>query len=97
MDNLVRRRTMPAYKRYAFTGYRLPKMPFGFNESHPACIALKAVLWQRIEDLIGQGYAHFLSGGAMATDTQAGEVVLNLKAKYPWIIRGMLTPPFPYP
>jgi uncharacterized phage-like protein YoqJ len=92
MNNLVRRHTKPAYKRCAFTGYRPQKLPFGFNESHPACVALKVALYHRIEDLIGQGYAHFLSGGAMATDTWAAEAVLELKAKYPWVILEMVSP-----
>lgn len=92
MNNLVRRHTKPIYKRCAFTGYRPQKLPFGFNEADPACSTLKATLFWKIEALIGQGYAHFLSGGAMATDTWAAEAVLELKAKYPWIILEMVSP-----
>lgn len=92
MYNAVRRRSSQGYKRCAFTGYRPQKLPFGFNESVPACVALKAELRRRIEDLIGQGYAHFLSGGAMATDTWAAEAVLELKTKYPWIVLEMVSP-----
>ena len=92
MHNAVRRRSSQVCKRCAFTGYRPQKLPFGFNESDPACVALKTELYRRIEDLIGQGYAHFLSGGAMATDTWAAEAVLELKEKYPWIILEMVSP-----
>lgn len=92
MHNAVRRRSAQVCKRCAFTGYRPQKLPFGFNESDPACVSLKAELYRRIEELIGQGYAHFLSGGAMATDTWAAEAVLELKEKYPWIILEMVSP-----
>lgn len=90
MTNLVKRKS--SLKRCAFTGYRPQKLPFGFNESDPSCVALKAELYRRIEALIGQGYAHFLSGGAMATDTWAAEAVLKLKDKYPWIVLEMVSP-----
>ena len=92
MHNAVRRRSAQVCKRCAFTGYRPQKMPFGFDESDLACVALKAELYRRIEELIGRGYAHFLSGGAMATDTWAAEAVLELKEKYPWIILEMVSP-----
>lgn len=65
MINVVRRRSSQGYKRCAFTGYRTQKLPFGFNEADTACVVLKAELRRRIEDLIGQGYAHFISGGGL--------------------------------
>lgn len=60
-----RRRGKPFYKRCAFTGYRPQKMPFGFNEADPRCVEFKARLLDTIEGLIGKGYVHFISGGAM--------------------------------
>ena len=90
MTNLVKRKS--TLKRCAFTGYRPAKMPFGYNEDNPSCVALKKELYQMIENLIGQGYAHFLSGGAMATDTWAAEAVLDLREKYPWIVLEMVSP-----
>lgn len=83
-------------KRCAFTGYRPQKIPFGFNESDPACEALKAELYRRIVDLIGQGYAHFLSGGAMATDTWAAEAVVELPSSPPaaCVFSLIMTPDF---
>ena len=92
MNNIVRRHTKSSYKRCAFTGYRPQKLPFGFNESDLACVALKKELHHELEAMIGQGYAHFLSGGAMATDTWAAEAVLDLKKKYPWILLEMVSP-----
>lgn len=65
MQNTVRRHSKQEYKRCAFTGYRPQKMPFGFDESVPCCIDFKARLHDAIEELIGKGFAHFISGGAM--------------------------------
>ena len=92
MMNVVRRRTKPYYRRCAFTGYRPQKMVFGFNESDPRCIEFKARLHDTIEDLIGKGFSHFLSGGAMGMDMFAAEAVMDLKEKYPWIILEMVSP-----
>ena len=44
MNNIIRRRTKPAHKRCAFTGYQPQKMPFGYDEADPRCIELKAHL-----------------------------------------------------
>jgi uncharacterized phage-like protein YoqJ len=87
-----RRRGKPSYKRCAFTGYRPQKMPFGFNEADPRCVEFKARLLDTIEGLIGKGYVHFISGGAMGMDMFAAEAVMELKAKYPWIILEMVSP-----
>ena len=92
MMSVVRRHTKPSYKRCAFTGYRPQKMVFGFNESDPRCVEFKARLHDTIEGLIGQGFAHFISGGAMGMDMFAAEAVLDLKEKFPWIILEMVSP-----
>lgn len=90
MVNAVKRRS--PLKRCAFTGHRPQKLPFGFNEADEVCAALKRLLHDRIEGLIGLGYAHFLSGGAMGTDIWAAEAVLDLREKYPWIVLEMVSP-----
>ena len=87
-----RRRGKPSYKRCAFTGYRPQKMPFGFNEADPRCVEFKTRLRDAIEGLIGKGYAHFISGGAMGMDMFAAEAVMDLKEDYPWIILEMVSP-----
>ena len=92
MNNMVRRHTKPSYKRCAFTGYRPAKLPFGENESDPRCVELKERLHDMIKDLIGKGYAHFLSGGAQATDLYAADAVLDLKDEFPWILLEMVIP-----
>ena len=92
MKNEIRRKPKPNYKRCAFTGYRPQKLPFGFDETDPRCVEFKARLRDTIEGLIGCGYAHFISGGAMGMDMFAAEAVLDLKEDYPWIILEMASP-----
>ena len=92
MMSVIRRHTKPTYRRCAFTGYRPQKMVFGFNEQDPRCVEFKSRLHDTIEDLIGKGYAHFISGGAMGMDMFAAEAVMDLKEKYPWIILEMVSP-----
>lgn len=78
--------------RCAFTGYRPQKMPFGFDESDPRCVDFRRRLRTALVDLIGEGYAHFLSGGALGMDLFASETVLELKALYPWITLEVAVP-----
>jgi len=90
VKNLVKRKS--TLKRCAFTGYRPAKMPFGYDETDARCIEFKARLRDTIEALIGEGYAHFISGGALGMDMFAAEAVVDLKEKYPWIILEMVSP-----
>lgn len=90
--NAARRRGRPGYKRCAFAGHRPQKLPFGFDEADPRCVAFKEAVKEAIEALIGEGYAHFLSGGALGMDLFAAEAVLELQQKYPWIILEMVSP-----
>lgn len=92
MTNAVRRKTKPGYKRCAFTGYRPSKMPFGYDEEDRRCVAFKARLYRVIEEMIGEGCAHFLSGGAMGMDMYAAEAVVSLREKYPWVLLEMVSP-----
>ncbi|NLG25620.1 MAG: DUF1273 domain-containing protein [Clostridiales bacterium] len=81
-------------KTASFTGHRLQKLPFGFDESSPGCRALKARLAQAIEGLIGEGYGDFISGGSLGSDLFAAEAVIALREKYPWA-RLEVAVPFP--
>ena len=90
MNSYAQRRM--SLKRCAFTGYRPAKMPFGYDEADPRCIEFKVRLRDTIEALIGEGYAHFISGGALGMDMFAAEAVLELQEKYPWIILEMVSP-----
>lgn len=69
-----------------FTGHRLQKLPFGFNEEDPKCIKMKRMLYRKIEDLIvNHGASHFISGMAIGVDMICGEIVLELKNEHPHI------------
>ena len=83
MDKIVRREPAPIHKTVAFTGYRLQKMPFGFNEDCDQCKDFKRRLFNSIEMLIIEGYTHFISGGALGMDMFAAEAVLELRKRYP--------------
>jgi uncharacterized phage-like protein YoqJ len=75
---------MPKIKTLAFTGIRPNKLPWGFNESHPACLSLKIVLRERLVRLIeDESVRHFISGMAMGIDQICAEIVLELQVKYP--------------
>lgn len=66
-------------------------MPLGEDENCPTCMAYKALLTEKIEQLIEKGYGHFISGGAMDVDTWAVEAVLKLKEKHSWILLEMVS------
>lgn len=66
-------------------------MPLGEDENCPTCMAYKALLTEKIEQLIEKGYGHFISGGAMGVDTWAVEAVLKLKEKHSWILLEMVS------
>jgi uncharacterized phage-like protein YoqJ len=69
-----------------FTGSRPQNLSYGFNEQHPACVQLKALLHHEIETLITQhDISHFISGMALGVDQWAAEAVLVLKKTYPHI------------
>lgn len=69
-----------------FTGHRPSKLPWGYDERHPRCIALKSGLLREIENLYTQGYRRFISGMALGCDLYFAEAVLELKERYPNVI-----------
>ena len=50
-------------------------MPWGEDENCPECVAYKALLAEKIEQLIEQGFGHFISGGAMGMDYGKSKVM----------------------
>ena len=66
-----------------FSGHRPQKLPWRYDETAPACIALKEVLTDQIARLVNNGNIHFLSGMAEAVDTWSAEIVLALREKNP--------------
>ena len=68
-----------------FTGHRPDKLPWGTDERDPRCLALKKSIARELEGLYLRGYRHFISGMAQGVDMYAAEIVLELKAEYPFI------------
>lgn len=65
----------------AFTGPRPHRFPYGENEEHPDCVALKAALRRELEGLCDAGVTRFLTGAAAGVDMWCGEIVLDLIAQ----------------
>lgn len=78
--------------RCAFTGHRPQKLPFGFDEEDERCRDFKRRLRETLVELIGKGYTHFLSGGALGMDMWAAEAVLELKGDCPCLLLEMVSP-----
>ena len=78
--------------RCAFTGHRPQKLPFGFDEEDERCRDFKRRLRETLVELIGKGYTHFLSGGALGMDMWAAEAVLELKGDCPYLLLEMVSP-----
>ncbi len=71
-------------KTCCFTGHRPQKL--GYGENSIQCDELKNKLSELIRELIEkEGVTHFISGVALGVDTYAAEIVLSLKAQYPYI------------
>ena len=65
----------------SFTGHRPQKFPWRYNESDPACVALKETLADQITQLYETGYTEFLTGMALGVDLWAAQIVLDLRRK----------------
>ena len=60
----------------AFTGHRPSSYKFGYDEEHPDCCKLKALMTLQIVSLIENGVTTFLSGMALGADIWGAEIVL---------------------
>ena len=67
----------------AFTGHRPHKFPWKNNEDDPRCVALKKVLAEQVEKLVGTGITDFYSGMADGTDVWLSQIVLDLRKENP--------------
>ena len=67
----------------AFTGHRPSSYRFGYDEEHPDCCKLKALMTLQIVSLIENGVTTFLSGMALGADIWGAEIVLACKKQYP--------------
>jgi len=69
----------------AFTGYRPEKLPWGEDESSPACEALKTKLRDVCEALYESGIRVFVCGMARGCDTFFCEAALELRSRVPGV------------
>ena len=70
-------------KTCCFTGHRPSKLPWGFDEEHPDCIALKNRIAGEVERLYDRGCRHFITGMARGADLYFAEAVLALRERRP--------------
>jgi len=66
-----------------FTGHRAEKLPWKYNETAPACLALKEKLSDILSAVYRAGYRHFICGMATGADLYFGEAVIALRDEHP--------------
>ena len=66
-----------------FTGHRPDKLPWGFDEGDPRCIAIRHSMAREIEGLYRRGFRHFISGMAQGCDLYFAEAALALREQRP--------------
>ncbi len=76
------------------TGHRPEGFPFSRSEADPGYVEYMETLSKTIEDLIRNGYDHFVTGMAEGADLDFARLVLRHKEKYPHIL---LEAALPYP
>ena len=80
---LCHNRNMEREKTCCFTGHRAEKLPWRDNERDPACLRLKAAIWDVLVSLYAGGIRHFICGMATGADTYFGEAVVALRDEHP--------------
>ena len=65
-----------------FTGHRPGKLPWGYDEGDPRCLALKRRMADAVETAYEEGYRHFLCGMALGCDLYFCECALALRAAH---------------
>ena len=71
---------MPARQESCcFTGHRPAKLPWGYHEEDPRCLALKKRIADAVETAYEEGYRHFICGMAQGCDFYFWEAVAQLR------------------
>lgn len=78
-------------KVLAVTGYKSHELGI-FDEKHHGIKYIKKVLEKRLVSFIEEGLEWVIISGQLGVELWCGEVVLNLKKKYPQIKLAVLTP-----
>lgn len=92
MKRILRRDKQPGGLTCAFTGHRPNKYPWLSMPDSEAYQKLKQRLRGAVEQLIGEGYTHFISGGALGVDTLAALTVLEERDANPFLTLEMALP-----
>ena len=74
---------MEREKTCCFTGHRADKLPWGGDESAPACLTLKRAIADVLASLYTDGCRHFICGMATGSDIYCGEAVVALREEHP--------------
>ena len=74
---------MDASRTCCFTGHRPDKLPWGYDERDPRCLALKRSMARELEGLYRRGFRHFISGMAQGCDLYFAEAALALREQHP--------------
>lgn len=69
-----------------FTGNRIQRLPFIFNENNKESNLIKQRLEEEIKKALANGYNHFISTIQLGIDMWAAEIVLRIKKFYPEVI-----------
>ncbi len=69
-----------------FTGNRIQRLPFIFNETNNESILIKQKLEEEIKKSISNGYNHFIATMQLGVDMWAAEIVVRIKKFYPEVI-----------
>ena len=69
-------------KSCCFTGHRPQKLPWGYNELDPRCLAFKAKLAAVIKAVYESGIKHFICGMALGCDMYCAEAVIELRKSF---------------
>lgn len=64
-----------------FTGHRPGKLPWGFNEEDPRCLALKQKIADAVDAAYQSGFRHFICGMAQGCDLYFAEAVAALRSR----------------
>ena len=68
------------------TGHRPDGFPFTRSPSDPNYVKYTETLSQTVEDLIRQGYTHFITGMAEGADLDFARIILQHKSNHPHIL-----------
>ena len=74
---------MDASHTCCFTGHRPDKLPWGFDERDPRCLAIKRGMARELDGLYRRGFRHFISGMAQGCDLYFAEAALALREQRP--------------